>query len=69
MEKAKEIIIEIDGERHKLIKKTKRSGDVCKICSLEKFCKYPFCTPFERCFGIHYGSYFKKIKTEINSPK
>lgn len=60
MAKAKEIIVEIDGERHKFVKKSKRSGNVCKVCSVSAYCKgRPICLPFGE---YEIGTYFRKTK-------
>lgn len=60
MAKAKEIIVEIDGERHKFVRKSKRSGEICKVCSVSAYCTgRPICLPFEE-YGI--STYFRKVK-------
>ena len=60
MAKAKEIIVEIDGERHKFVRKSKRRGDVCEVCSVSAYCTdRPICLPFG---AYKIGTYFRKLR-------
>lgn len=60
MAKAKEIIVEIDGERHKFVRKSKRRGNVCEVCSVSTYCgSRSICLPFG---PYEVNSHFRKLR-------
>lgn len=59
--KAKKIIVEIDGERHRMVR-GKVSGKTCSKCSLADLCSEVVGSPC-----LHSWDYFVKEKKEDKS--
>ena len=61
--KTKKIIVEIDGERHRMVRgEAKRFGDMCSKCSLADLCSEEIGSPC-----MHSWDYFVKEKKENKS--